>query len=251
MILVLDAGNSRLKWAESRPDGWFPGSSFPLTGDAPPVEWQALARPERVVGGSVAGASAGERIAAWTRAQWGREPEWLGSTAEAFGVRNAYREPARLGIDRWAALLSAHRAELAPVCIVDCGSAITVDVLARDGRHLGGWIAPGRGMMGQCLLTGTADIRFETVASGSPGALFGRDTAEAVEGGTRAALAGLVERALRAADTLCEDSVACLFTGGDAEWLAPGISRPCRIVPDLVLRGLAQLAGVHSSGIDL
>lgn len=249
MILVLDAGNSRLKWARSEPDAWVAGASLEWSAarvDAPPEQWQAMATPERVVGGSVAGAAAGRQIAQWTRTLWGLEPEWLRSTAEAQGLRNPYREPARLGIDRWAALVSAHCEGVAPACVVDCGSALTVDLLGRDGRHRGGWIVPGRRMMMQALLAGTADVDIpQRAPSAVSGPSFGEDTVEAVEGGMRAALLGVIERALLTADRMCGESVACLLTGGDGEWLRSGVSRECRLVPDLVLRGLARLAGVY------
>lgn len=251
MILVLDLGNSRLKWAQVREGKWTPPQSLPYPDagrDAPPPEWARLARPERVVAGSVAGLAAEQTVSEWVDSLWGLEPEWQHSSAERFGLCNAYRDPRRLGVDRWAALVSAHCDALAPACIVDCGTAITLDVLARDGHHLGGWIAPGRCMQRDMLLAGTAGLAPAEEPSRAASD-FGESTPDAIEAGIRAGLLGFVREGLSRAERRCGEPVTCLITGGDAEWLRSELAA-CRHVPDLVLRGFARLAGVYSCGAD-
>lgn len=249
MILVLDLGNSRLKWAQLTDGEWTPHRALPYADGAAPAEWAQLPRPERVVAGSVAGPAAEEMVSAWVRSRWSLEPEWQHSSAERFGLHNAYRTPGHLGVDRWAALVSAHCESAAPACIVDCGTAITLDVLGRNGRHLGGWIAPGRHMQREWLQAGTAGLARAHRPPG-PDRNFGDSTPTAVEAGIRASLRGFVMEGLGRAEQRCGEPVACLITGGDADWLRRGLAHRCRHRTDLVLRGLARLAGVYSCGAD-
>lgn len=68
----------------------------------------------------------------------------LTTQTNAAGVHNGYADPEKLGVDRWLALLGAiDFSEPVDKLIIDAGSAITVDLLTKDGKHLGGAILPG------------------------------------------------------------------------------------------------------------
>jgi type III pantothenate kinase len=153
-------------------------------------------------------------------------------------VRNAYREPARLGADRFAALIGAHAHGAAPCVVVSAGTAISVDLLAQGGKHLGGIIVPGLRLMRDALNAGTAGVHAK------PGQIVEMPdgTDDAVATGSALAAVGAIEslRARLAART--EASVRVLLTGGDAALLAPLLAPPVEVAEHLVLEGLAEFA---------
>ena len=155
MKLLVDAGNSSIKWALCNAGEWHNGDRFvhrgrDITGQLTHY-WASLQPPEGVYVANVAGKRLGRDLTTWTREWWSQTPEFIGSTPEACGVRNAYAEPETLGVDRWAALIGAHHQIRGAVCIVDCGTAITLDLLLADGQHRGGLILPGIEMLKRAL----------------------------------------------------------------------------------------------------
>jgi len=245
MMLLLDIGNTRVKWGRLLDENLSIG--MPAVHHGQPLHtvwsmlWAALPLPRRVVVANVAGAGVAASLAAWCQAHWGVAPEFVASTATACGVSNGYHEPAQLGVDRWLALIGArHVPELAvrPLCVVGCGTALTVDVVDAGGRHLGGWIAPGLTLMHRQLEGGTA-VLAGGIGVGHGGQYFGQQTVDAVTGGVQHAAAGLVLQAVSLAQRLLGVAPACVLTGGDAATLLPLLSPVARNVPDLVLHGLA------------
>lgn len=238
MNLLVDIGNSRLKWATSAQDGLVVGHAMPnsaLTEARLAEVWKALPKPERLAISCVSA----RRLAGVTRSV--ASALWPGilifeakSEAQAFGVKNAYPQPEKLGIDRWLALLAARRHYALPVCIVDCGTAITVDLLDEKGRHLGGMICPGLELMKQSLSAGTEALGYDDSAFTVGPANY---TAAAIYSGVLSAAAGLIEHVFSAQTERCQ----LLLTGGDAPLIAGQLGYSCRIDPDLVLRGLSLL----------
>lgn len=243
MTLLVDLGNSRLKWA------WADGARLADQGVAEHAQdglaqclesaWARVRRPRRVVVSNVAGEMAAAVLTGWTLGRWGVAPEVVVARESACGVRNAYSEPAQLGADRWAALIGAWSLRPGAACVVDCGTAVTVDVLAADGAHLGGLILPGLAMMRAALLAGTRGVR----PVGAPEvALLARNTAGAVAGGTLYALVAALDRIAEEVVAESRDPVSLVITGGDAGGLLPLLARRWVHQPDLVLRGLAVIA---------
>ena len=179
--LLLDVGNSRLKWqlaplaaadrrsrsaGATRASGSFTVDS--LRRSSRPL-MQVLRR-----GGpntsihvcNVAGPTLERRIRQAAAAAGLRAPRFIRTAASAAGVVNGYVEAWRLGVDRWVALIGAHdRYTHRNLCIVSIGSAMTIDLLAADGRHQGGSITPGPYLMLDALLQSTAGIRRRAGAS--------------------------------------------------------------------------------------
>jgi len=155
-------------------------------------------------------------------------------------VVNAYSHPDRLGVDRWLTLIAVHRQIDAPACIVDCGTAVTLDGLDATGRHLGGLILPGLEMMRDALLRNT---QIDAPASVDWAGVLARDTAGAVAAGGLFACAGLVELVARRIAQDCGRVPQIVLTGGDGAKLQAVLETGARYEPDLVLQGLAQLAG--------
>ena len=168
----------------------------------------------------------------------GLETEFARSQAWAAGVRNAYAEPERLGVDRWLAMLAGFAEVGGAVCVLDCGSAITADLVDADGDHRGGYIVPGLAMMRASLLAETDRVRFGAAVTGTGGAP-GHNTAEAVGGGTLLAAAGFLAAARARFARDCPGATV-LLTGGDAQTIAACVDFPLQLRPQLVLDGLCR-----------
>ncbi len=238
MKLLVDLGNSAVAW---RPAGSAGMQRFLHGGgEIRPLldrEWGAL-RPHQVVVCSVAVTPLREAMADWIRERWSLQPRWLSSPASGWGVVNAYGRPERLGVDRWAALVAARRLREGTVVVVDAGSAVTVDLLEANGRHRGGVIAPGLGMMRRALMEGTA-----LPAPDEAGEIPARDTRSAMAAGTLLAAVGVVESLLARCPP--PEGWSGLVTGGDASILLPHLRGDWEEVPDLVLKGMEIMEEVE------
>ena len=244
MNLLLDVGNTALKWAATEGDRFVAQGRIELAQltdvSAFDHAWQELACPARVLVASVAAPSVAEQIAAWCDRSWGLEAEWVHARAAACGVTNAYREPARLGVDRWLTLVAAWARNSGPACVVDCGTAVTVDVLDDQGVHLGGLIVPGLSMMARSL-EACAQLHLDGEPD-SEAPLLARDTANAVRGGTLYAAVAFIDRVVADVGGVLAQPMQHLITGGDAQTMLPLLRHPFEHAPDLVLEGLAVLA---------
>lgn len=237
--LIVDIGSTHVAWRRGDETGraahrGHPGSI---------ITRQVAGRPDRIVAGSVAAPLALQEFVDAVEAHWGLRPQMLAATSRSHGVSNGYRRPGLLGIDRWAALVAAFVHHGAPVLVADCGTALTVDCVDADGRHRGGWIAPGLGLMREVLARGTR-LGEVLPEEGMPGEnVFGSDTGEAVALGCLGALTGALERAQREAVRGCGAGCRLLLTGGDAGTVHDRLSPDWRVVPGLVLDGLELLDG--------
>jgi type III pantothenate kinase len=245
MNLLIDIGNTRIKWATGA------GGAFEETGElvhrgqdlAGVLEFlgQFDAIPAAVRGANVAGAATGQAIADAVRARWNLSIEFARTQASAGPVRNGYHDHGQMGVDRWLAILAAYERYHQPICVVDVGTAVTIDQVDGTGVHLGGLIVPGLDLMKRALISDTGDIAGQVGAdhkvSGAENLGLGRSTAEAIDGGTLAAICGLIERCREELSHRYGDTVLVL-TGGDAERIMPHISTPLEHRPLLVLEGL-------------
>jgi len=244
-MLAIDCGNTRIKWARVE-NGEIGARATASLENGPYAALAADLRPDigRVLVANVAGADVGARIAATVNAKLGRAPEFVSVQPEAHGIECGYRDPPRLGVDRWLAMIAGRKAVDGPFAVVSAGTAVTIDAVDTAGRHLGGLILPGDRLMLDALAANTGQIgRVESTREPVAGiALLGRSTAEAVGHGTWLALAAAVDRALGVVARALEQVPTLLVTGGDAEWLAAWLESKAVIRADLVLEGLAVIA---------
>ena len=259
--LLVDLGNTRLKWAwlnaGDRP-GRMHAAVYVSTSAGRQVvikELQTLLPPlragDRVVAVSVAKPAVRHRFSAAVRKAGAAAPWFVTSSLQVAGLRSGYREPWRLGADRWVALAGA--LPLArDVLVVDAGTAVTIDLLDATGRHHGGCILPGSGLMMGSLLEGTGGIRRRAAPGGSSAGVaalrrrgsdrvFASATREAIEAGAQLAIVAAIERAVAAAVALLGRRPQLLLTGGDAARLAREIGIRHEVRPALVLEGLAAI----------
>lgn len=235
MILLIDAGNTRIKWrllgSSAADEGALGHDQLDQLGEV--FEREPTIR--RVIGANVAGPQMAEAISARAR-KAGLTPEWLTSGPARCGVRNLYQQPGQLGADRWAALIGARARHPQACLVVMAGTATTVDVLDAEGNFQGGLILPGVELMQKALASNTAQLPF------LPGHYVEtpRNTADAIRSGCLQAQAGAVERMFRQIETSA--GACCLLGGGAADSFADLISPPLQRVDNLVLDGLARIA---------
>lgn len=234
-MLLLDIGNSRIKWALAE------GGSLVRQGVADVGEWAALKQafsslpaPHKILASNVAGEAAAQQVRAACGA-WNCPVEFIAAQANQCGVRNQYERPAQLGSDRWAALIAAWQHERAACLVVNCGTATTIDALSGTGEFLGGLILPGLEMMRRGLATGTAQLGMDEGSWRE----FPRNTADAMVSGAIQATVGAI---IRQHDLLGVPGARCLLSGGAVDSVLPHLELPLLRMDDLVLQGL-QIIG--------
>ena len=239
--LQLDVGNSSAKWRLVE-DGQVSarGRYAPADVDSRQALLDCTSQLDQVWISSVAGESAESDLRSLLRDRWNVEP-WFARTEPQTGdLKNSYEDPSRMGVDRWLAMLGAWSRQPGGLCVVDAGSALTIDLVAPDGRHEGGYIIPGPALMERALLLDTDRVRFEEDIGYAlePG----RSTAEAVRHGIAVAQVGSVAQVLDSAEI---DSPALFFCGGGGETLKALLDRGGELAPDLVFEGLGVRAGLR------
>lgn len=236
--LLLDAGNSSVKWALVEAGAWLAQGRCAYA-DLSALHAQLAPGTVCFVASVARGADADGLGGVLTAA--GCRVNWLKAEARRGDLVNGYDVPGQLGVDRWMGLVAARCRTREAVLVVSAGTAMTVDALSADGTFLGGLIVPGMGLMRQALAQGTAGVsvedgRYET---------FPRATAEAVHSGIVAALCGAVRTQHARLAAAAGSMPRCLVTGGDAARLLPFLDLPAEPVPALVLEGIAQVADVE------
>jgi type III pantothenate kinase len=250
MWLLIDIGNTRVKWAR------LTNGQMHKHHAATNAGWAAQQYVKRVIGGgwtqadgrivvsSVAGEKVQRVLIAAARQAGAPVPEFVTSERSAAGITTDYLEPWRLGVDRFVGAIGAHHlASGQPVCVVNVGTAMTIDLVDGGGRHRGGAIVPGPALMVSSLLTQTHGIRRRATGGRSGVAsLFARTTRTAIGLGSLYAAAAVVDRAIGEAQGLLGSQPLVLLTGGGSAAIKPLIRNTAVNLPELVLHGLAVWA---------
>lgn len=238
-VLLIDAGNTRVKWAVADADAplgqWRDGgAALHAELDQLAARWATLPVTRTLIS-NVAGAELGQRLSAALPP--GVEIEWFASVPQRAGLSNGYREPGRLGCDRFAAAIGARA--LAPhqnLIVATCGTATTVDAVTLDGRFVGGMILPGLALMASSLARNTAQLP-QVAPGAAPPPLFGDNTDDAIVSGCLSAQAGAIERAVAS-----HGATTCIVSGGAAPYIAPALKIAHQVVDNIVLVGLQAAA---------
>lgn len=246
MNLVLDLGNSRCKWALANKD-FSPRGAFAYGEDFQRALDQAfgmLTRPDQVAAVSVGCTAHTDTLVQWVKRQWSLDLRCFSARATQCGVTNAYDVPAQLGADRWAALIAARARIGGAACVVDCGTAVTVDALDARGVFRGGIILPGLALLRESLLQRTQGIR---VADGNARSCLALNTADAVSAGSAFGLGGAIDRILDEQAAALGAIPPVLLTGGDAQGMQILLRHTTQLLPDLVLEGVARMASMEAT----
>ena len=247
-FLAVDIGNTRLKWALY--DTLAPGAALHGQGaeflenidklaEGP---WSRLERPQRMLGCTVAAAAVKHRVEGQLEDLWDLPAHWVFASSAEAGLVNGYDHPARLGADRWVAMIGAWHRMLAagaprPLVVVMVGTAVTVEAVDAQGRFLGGLILPGHGIMLRALEAGTAGLHVPTGEVRE----FPTNTSDALTSGGTYAIAGAVERMITHVRGHCCAEPACFMTGGAGWKMAPSMSVSFELVDSLIFDGLLEI----------
>ncbi|MGF6753120.1 type III pantothenate kinase [Paraburkholderia sp. GAS42] len=271
-FLLIDAGNSRIKWALVQRDGapvrtgaFTHGSAstevaVPAeTSCADDPDWSTLPVPDSVWISNVAGETVARRIGRLLDACWPTVPRTtIRAVAQQCGVTNGYTTPSSLGSDRWAGLIGAHAAFPGePLLIATFGTATTLEALRADGTFVGGLIAPGWSLMMRSLGEHTAQLPTLDTASARGlladgtrrGPSFATDTPRSLSAGCALAQAGLIERMWNDLGDAWQVPVRLVTSGGAADEVTAALKVPHTRHDSLVLSGLALIAA-EGSGVE-
>lgn len=239
-FLLLDGGNSQLKWA------WVENGTFSEVGRAPyrdltrlGEEWlQFVDDDVKIVGCAVCGSVK----KAMVEEQLTHPVEWLSSMPQALGIRNHYRRPEEHGSDRWFNALGSRRFTQNACVVVSCGTAVTTDALTEDNHYLGGTIMPGFHLMKEAMALKTANLN-RPIGKVYP---FPTTTPNAIASGMMDAVCGaLMMMHGRLKDKTGEGKpVDIIITGGGAARVVQALpesfvhDNQVKIVDNLVIHGL-------------
>lgn len=253
-ILEVDAGNTCIKWRlmeykEKKNEKILSDIVFsPVSTDVfPDSFYQQLKDLEQVEINEIRVSNVrGERFknsfSLFCNEQFALKVNYASVQAEFAGLKNAYQDFATLGVDRWLAMLAAYSAVRSAVCVVDCGSAMTIDLVNAGGQHEGGFIVPGIQLMKRSLGEHTANLTYhpDPNISLEPG----KKTAEAINHGVLNMLLGMMERVKKQ----WGHDLHWYLCGGDAALISPFITWQHELRPELVLDGLALACTYSESG---
>ncbi len=236
-LLLIDAGNSRVKWALVKGQQWLQQG---IVENAQMAElrntFSALSPPQKIIASNVAGQPIAQQLRA-ACAAWTVPIEFIAAKNQQCGVRNTYQHAEQLGSDRWAALIAARQQQRMASLVVNCGTATTVDALSAAGEFLGGLILPGLDMMRRSLTIDTAQLP-KAEGQWQP---FPRNTADAIVSGAVQATVGAIH--LQFAALASQGEARCILSGGAADQIQPHLQIPLERDDYLVLRGL-QIIGM-------
>jgi type III pantothenate kinase len=248
-FLAVDVGNTRLKWAlyeAPRPGAVLRAHGAEFLENIDKLSdgaWSALPPPDRMLGCAVAADAVKRRVEEQMEELWDVPAHWVVPNAAEAGLVNGYDHPARLGADRWVAMIGAWhrmlvRGTLRPLVVVMVGTAVTVEAVDAHGKFLGGLILPGHGIMLRALESGTAGLHVPTGEVRE----FPTNTSDALTSGGTYAIAGAIERMVQHVRRHCGAEPACFMTGGAGWKMAPHMTVPFELVESLIFGGLLEIA---------
>jgi type III pantothenate kinase len=248
-FLAIDVGNTRLKWAlhaAARRDAPVLAHGVEFLENIDRLaegDWSRLSTPPRHMLGCVVAGDAVKRRVEEQMELWDVSAQWVVASSAEAGLTNGYDYPARLGADRWVAMIGAWHRNLSrgaarPMVVVMVGTAVTVDAVDASGKFLGGLILPGHGIMLRALESGTAGLHVPTGEVRE----FPTNTSDALTSGGTYAIAGAVERMMQHVRQHCGAEPYCVMTGGAGWKMAPSMSLQFELVDNLLFDGLLAMA---------
>jgi len=260
MLLTIDAGNTRTKWAVFNTDGVVKNYGACLNHELSTVNFQpAYLGYSRVTISNVAGRQHANLLSE-ILAPYALPVSWMKSSLQACNVINHYSNPESLGSDRWAALIAAWHIKQSPCIVVNAGTAVTIDALnlhpnntqannENFGSFIGGLILPGLSLMQQSLGLATAQLPKElaksTLTTQTHTDIFATNTADAIQSGAIHAIVGAITLMAQTLHMQSKQTPTIIISGGNAkviyEHVAVRVTSPVSIVDNLVLQGLFLL----------
>jgi len=241
MKLLIDAGNTRIKWAlVDGEDVWLHNGVLPVAqaGDLPGL-FAGTQEIQQIFASNVAGEEVARHI---RNIRTGKVNPVCLIVARALqcGVRSAYSDAAQLGSDRWAALIAAWHRVKGRCMVVNCGTAITIDIMTEEGLFSGGLILPGLELMQRSLIAAADQLKAGKVdMERAKYERFPLNTEDALFSGAVQAACGAIERQF---GLLGDDDAEVLLSGGTAGILQEHLNLRLHVVDNLVLQGLLLIS---------
>jgi type III pantothenate kinase len=238
MKLLIDAGNTRIKWALVNDAGAWTRSGVLPIGQARelPGLFAASTDIEQIWASNVAG----EEVSHHVRCIGAGQVHFVVAEEMQCGVRNGYSKAAQLGSDRWAALVAAWNLVQGKCLVVNCGTAITIDALSDQGKFLGGLILPGIELMQRSLVGAAEQLKSGQIEPRQGKYVqFPVNTTDAMFSGAIQAGCGAIQRQYA---LLGDTGSQVVLSGGAAEVLKEYITLPLRVVDNLILQGLLLIS---------
>jgi type III pantothenate kinase len=244
--IVVDVGNSRIKWGLcSSEQVWSMASLPPDDAAAWDKQWHDW-KLERHQAWIVAGVHPKRRDAL---------VDWLRTRCDSVRVVQSPKElpltvnlehPEKVGIDRLLSAVAANRRRQSNVAaiVIGAGTAVTVDYVDGEGVFQGGTIFPGFHLMARALHERTALLPI--VEMDNTVALPGVTTTHAIQAGVFFAVVGGIERIIAEFQHRYPVPFEVFLTGGDAKSLHHRLRHHVHLWPEMTLEGL--LHSHQSSG---
>jgi len=247
-MLAIDIGNSRLKWGMFSGDIILCHGAFAYKYDNFENGLNNAGLPyttDMVMISSVADSGLNDLLIKWLMSNHYKDFSFAKTQSEQCGITNSYKTPSNMGVDRWLAMIAAFNLSNAEsdelVCVVDCGTAITLDVVSAQGQHIGGLILPGYQTMMQSLAKSANNIQdFED--SGCSALMsqgLATSTQEAISKGCAQLIVGGVSGIISGQHKKSGRKIHCIVTGGDGGWVSESLTCSNSYNPFLVLQGLS------------
>jgi len=205
------------------------------------MDFSPLSPPDQILVSCVSNTTTQEALTHWIAVHWHLRPSYIVSSRQTAGIVNGYREPHTLGSDRWAAMIAAFHQVGGPVCVIDAGTALTIDIIDEGGIHLGGMILPGIYSAQASLFSQTA-MPPVIIGKMPMNQMLGNSTQECISLGIQHSLTALFVHLFTHLKHEFGRVPVCLVTGGDAPIITALLPVTAQQDPHLVLKGLAVLA---------
>lgn len=251
-MVLIDMGNTRLKWVIARDGHILEGTVGRGEATSFFSAFEDLAeKPKQLLLSSVAAKAATSEFVSQCEKRLGLKVTRLNAEKECAGIVSGYVDPTTLGVDRWLAIIGAAHCHGMPVVVMDLGTATTLDAVDGRGRHLGGLILPGPALMLESLAGATAmqvPDRFKSAAelpgqTRMPGVAPARSTSSAIQEGVFAAQIGALNQFIRNVSMELGTEPKLVLTGGAAEGILGRLENAPVFDPWLVFKGMLQHRG--------
>ena len=258
MNLLIDIGNTRLKWGcennlRIEQTGFLDSARLSRSGLDDGMS--SIAKPKSVWVSSVGSLASHKVLVEWLLQRYQLNAQVVKVRQPVAGFSNAYADLDALGVDRWVAAIGAREcaqvegavresAKPKNIIIIDVGTAITIDCLTADNIFQGGVIYPGYRLMHDSLVGGTVGIKSEFFETDQ---IIGKTTSECVNSGIAFGVAGAVERIVVEMQESIGAATQIVVTGGGAQALLDKARLDARYEPNLVLQGLMKIAALQAT----
>lgn len=243
MNLLLDIGNSSIAWVTQQ------GNQFIQSGSiyhdmSVSIEKQMSNQfsshneIETVLISSVLSKEQTSNVSDWFKTEW-HCSVWQAETGSEFnGLKNSYTNTTKMGVDRWLNMIAAREEFKNRLCIIDCGTAMTIDIVGADGQHEGGVIVPGLMRLQEALISGTNRIQGKSNTIGNID--LANNTQAAISNGAMINLVATIEYTMSKFEKNGE-KMSCVVTGGDASQVIENLSIVYEYRPMLIFNGMNRL----------